>query len=188
MKTSTYLPLFSGFYGSIWSEQDFCGEEDYYKIPEGMYFDDFVDWQSYYNAIAEKYCEYVEESLGDFVNEIKYEKVGSPRYYNCSNDWIECEIDFNRELIELYILDNFNEFEKYIQENYTSRDGFHSFYENDARQWTEGWESDQHKVGSVLNFICKNEGIEEPYYFDDLHISMYYTEDILPYYINDDCE
>lgn len=188
MKTKTYLPLFSGFYGSIWSEPCFDGEEEYYNIPKDMSFDDFVDWKSYYNDIAKKYCAYVESHLDEFVNEIKYEGIESPKYYNFSNDSINCEIDFNKEAIESYIIKNSTAFSKYIKDRYTSRDGFISFYENDALQWTEGWEEDWHKVGSILDFICINEEIEEPYFFEDMHISMYYTDDILIYAINDDCD
>ena len=188
MKANTYLPLFSGFYGSIWSEPNFDGEEDYYNIPEERCFEDFVDWKSYYNDIAKKYCEFVESSISDFVSNINFQSIESPKYYNFSNDSINCEIEFNKEAIESYIIKNSTAFTKYIKDRYTSRDGFISFYENDAVQWTEGWEEDSHKVGSMLDFICINEEIEEPYYLEDMHISMYYLPEIEEYYLNDDCD
>ena len=188
MKANTYLPLFSGFYGSFWSEPCFDGEEDYYNIPEDKCFEDFIDWSSYYRDIAKKYCEYVEEVLSDFTSDIKFECIDSPNYYNFSNDSINCEIEFNDSLVDQYILDNYDEFSQYIRDKYTSRDGFISFYENDAPQWLDGWKEDSHKVGSILNFICINEEIEEPYYFDDLHISMYYTDEISQHHITDDCD
>jgi hypothetical protein len=177
MKANTYLPLFSGFYGSIWSEPCFDMEDEYYNIPKDMSFDDFVDWKSYYNDIAKKYCDFVEGSLSDFVSRIDFQSIESPKYYNFSNDSINCEIEFNDSLVDQYILDN-----------YTSRDGFISFYENDASNWLDGWKEDSHKVGSILDFICINEEIEEPYFFEDMHISQYYLPEIEEYYLNDDCE
>lgn len=188
MKANTYLPLFSGFYGSIWSEPCFDGEEDYYNIPEDKCFEDFIDWNIYYQDIAKKYCDFVEGSLSDFVSSINFESIQSPRFYNFSNDSINCEIEFNDSLVDQYILDNYDEFSQYIRDKYTSRDGFISFYENDASQWLDGWKEDSHKVGSILNFICINEEIEEPYYFDDVHVSMYYLDEISNYQITDDCD
>ena len=40
MKAQTFLPLFSGFYGSHWDSVDFYGEEEYFSLPEG---DEFWD-------------------------------------------------------------------------------------------------------------------------------------------------
>jgi hypothetical protein len=78
-----------------------------------------------------------------------------------------------------YLKANFEAFTKYIKERYTSRDGFISFHSNYAPDWLVDW--DGHKVGSILNFICLNEGFEEPNYFDDLHISFFYTDEINQY-------
>ena len=85
--------------------------------------------------------------------------------------------------VNKYLRDNFDAFSKYIKERYTSCDGFISYYSNDATEWAD-WSEDSHKCGSVLQFICDNEGIEEPYMFDDLHISMFYTNEIDKYYEN----
>jgi hypothetical protein len=60
MKAKTFLPLFSGFYGSIWDDVDFYGEDEYYQLPEGKSFDDMVDWETYHETIARKMCEFVE--------------------------------------------------------------------------------------------------------------------------------
>ncbi len=181
MKVKTYLPLFSGFYGSHWDDPCFDGEEEYFNLPEGMYFEEFIDWNAYHNHIAKEMCNEVESLLSDFVSSIEFEKISSPRYYNFENDAIHCEIDFNEESVMNYLNENKDAFSTYIRERYTSRDGFISLYENNAEEWLHEWQEDSHKVGSVLQFICENEGFEEPYYVDDCHISLFYNQQIDQY-------
>lgn len=181
MKTKTYLPLFSGFYGSHWDEPDFYGEEEIFDIPNDTTYDDFVDWDAYHNHIAKEMCNEVECLLSDFVTNIEFESIRSPKYYNFENDSINCEIEFNDKAIEQYIQDNFSLFKDYIKLMYTSRDGFISSYSNDATEWLEDWKEDQHKVGSILEFICTNEGYEEPYDINDCHISLFYNQEIYQY-------
>jgi hypothetical protein len=181
MKTKTYLPLFSGFYGSHWDDPCFDGEEDIYELPEGMYFEEFVNWKDYHNHIAKELCKEIKYLLSDFVSDIEFECVISPKYYNFSNDSINCEITFDYDKIINYLNENQYAFSVYIREQYTSRDGFISSYENNASEWLEGWQEDNHKVGSVLQFICMNEGFEEPYYLDDSHVSLFYNQQINQY-------
>jgi hypothetical protein len=64
---------------------------------------------------------------------------------------------------------------------YTSRDGFISSYSNDVNEWLEDWKEDQHKVGSILSFICTNEQMEEPWDISDSHISLFYNQEIYQY-------
>ncbi len=181
MKVKTFLPLFSGFYGSNWDDPCFDGEDEYFDLPEGTEFWEYVDWERYHHQIANKMCEEIGWLLSDFVNGIEFECISSPKYYNFENDAIHCDIDFNKKLIESYINANKDAFDNYIKDRYTSRDGFISHYENEGSQFLDGWQDDSHKVGSVLQFICENEGYEEPYYLDDCHISMFYKEEIYQY-------
>jgi hypothetical protein len=184
MRIETYLPLFSGFYGSHWDEVDFYGEDEIYNIPEDRCFDDFVDWDKYHQAIAEEYCYYVEEELSDFINGIEFQKLVSPKYYNFSNDSINCAIDIDVDKVNEYLKDNALQFAKYLKERYTSCDGFISSYSTDVNDWWY-WAEDKHMAGSILQFICENEGIKEPDYFENLYISEFYTEEINEYYIED---
>lgn len=184
MKAKTYLPLFSGFYGSVWDDVDFYGEDEYYQLPDGMYFDDMVDWETYHDAIARKMCEFVEEELRPFVSKVTFEEVVSPRFYNFSNDSINVEISFDVKAIQNYLLANFAMFDAYISDRYTSRDGFISYYSDNAFEWLEDWSNDKHMVGAVLDFILRNEDVEEPMYFDDIHVSLFYKDEISQYNIN----
>lgn len=156
MKTiKTYLPVFKGFYGSHFLEPE-MDEED-----EGKE----IDWESYMEALSKAFCDVVEDELSDFVNEIKFEELISPKFYNFSNDSINCEIDVDVNKVNEYLKEYSIDFAKYLKDNYTSCDGFISSHSNSLEDWTE-WHEDKHKAGSVLQFICENEGITEDCLYD----------------------
>jgi len=185
MKATTFSPLFTGFYGSIWDDVDFYGEDEHYQLPEGIYFDDMVDWNKYHEAIAKRMCEFVEEELRPFVSSVKFVKISSPKYYNFENDEIVCEIEFDKQTVHRYLLANFHMFDRYVADRYTSRDGFISFHSNNPFEWLDDWSNDEHKIGAILDFILRNEEVEEPMYFDDIHVSLFYTDEIEQYSINE---
>jgi len=156
MKTiKTYLPVFTGFYGSYFLEP-VIDEED-----EGKE----IDWSSYMKALSKAFCDVVEYELSDFVSMIKFEELISPRFYNYTNDSINVEIDVYQTKVNEYIKKNIVQFAKYLKDNYTSCDGFISSYSTDVYDWLD-WSEDKHKTGSVLQFICENEGITEDCLYD----------------------
>jgi hypothetical protein len=177
MKAKTFLPLFTGFYGSTFEDVNFDGESEYYSIPDDKELWEYVDWQKYYIAIAKKICNAVENLLSDWVSNIEFEELISPKFYNYSNDSINCEITFDRQKVTDYLIKNYSEFERYLKENYSSRDGFISHYSTEPLDWAD-YHEDKHKLGAVLQFICENEGFEEPTYFEDIHISEFYKDEI----------
>lgn len=181
MTISTFLPLFSGFYESIWDNQDFYGEDEYYNLPDDKYFDDFVDWASYHERIAKEMCSALEGDLCEFVSSIEFERISSPKYYNFETDAIYCDITFDEALIDAYLAEHKDKFAEFLSERYTSRDGFVSFYTTDVDPWIDDYKTDSHMLGSVLEFICKEEGIEEPMDLSGCEISNFYTNEIEEY-------
>ena len=156
MKTvKTYLPVFKGFYGSHFLEL-YMDEED-----EGKE----IDWEAYMEALSKSFCDIVEDELSDFVSMIKFEELISPKFYNYSNDSVNVEIDLYQTKIDAYLKENKLEFAKYLKDNYTSCDGFISSHSIDVNDWSD-WSDDKHKAGSVLEFICDNEGITEDCLYD----------------------
>ena len=109
-------------------------------------------------------CECVEDFLSELklIKSIEFIKLHSPKYYNFTNDLIECKIDVNPKNIRKYINDNLEEFEKHLIDNHKSRDGFSSFYEYDLDFWLDRMENfkqlDHIEINSILSFICENEG------------------------------
>lgn len=174
MKTiETYLPVFSGFYGGYFESQaDSLAEMEYEYFKdiycEDLDFDDLeFDYTSFYTECAMCMAFEVRDELVslDFVSEIDYQKISSPKYYNFANDSIYVAIKLKDENIT-NIMNYLNvwrvEFTEYLKGKYTSCDGFISSYSNSIEDWlnTESLEH-PHKLGSILDFILENEGFEE---------------------------
>ena len=179
MKTKTYLPVFTGFYCNNLYEPNFENEIDYInEIRENkklklIDYDNLdFNYNDYENEISKQLCNILENELSNFVNKIDFKNVDSPKYYNYSNDMIICNISPKKRNILKYLKDNKENFIEYLKNTYTSYDGFISNYSNDINEYcNKNFLDHKHKLGSVLNFICINEGITElDLYYDSLDI------------------
>ncbi len=137
MKIQTYLPIFSGFYNTIFEPNEEQVIEDGYS-----YKDYKFDYKGYRNKVAKACCNSVEDKLKElgFDCKITFEEIKSPREYNFTNDSINITIDINKPIIKTlykFIMNNYVEFGQYIRDNFTSYSGFHSFYSNDALEWSK---------------------------------------------------
>ena len=164
MKTiETYLPVFPGFYNTFFE----CDESDVidsYNQENDTNFDyDNFEWDysEYYDQIARNCCDAIETLLkkNNIVQSIKFQNIVSPLYYNYSNDGINVEVEINIENLILFIAQNKEEFDTYIKENYSSRDGFISFHSNDGNEWLKSlvyddFKKPEHCFGALLEFIC----------------------------------
>ena len=176
MKTiieKTWLPIFPGFYGTIFEPDE---ESEVYRINiereedglEPLEPDDFnFDYDSYKYDVCLNATEYVEDQLITLgiVKSIKFEELYSPREYNFSNDSINISVELILENLSKYINSNFDNFMAYIEEKYKSYDGFESSYSNNGYDWKEDTEnfykySDTNQLGSILDFILRNENYE----------------------------
>lgn len=164
MRTKTYLPIFTGFYESIF---DLDPNEVLYENESLTYDDLTIDYQSYNIEVSKQLCNVIADKLSDFVHDIKFERLVSPKYYNFSNDSIDVLIDYNKQAIQEYIYENQEAFEKYLKQNYTSCDGFISSFSNSFEEWEKltkkfkNFRADAHLLGSILQFISENEEITE---------------------------
>ena len=169
MDINTYLPIFKGFYGSIFepdvdNEIDYINELRQEKNKPEIDFDDVnFNYDNYYLELSKEFCFIVWNELEDFIYKIEFSELKSPKYYNYSNDYIECKIKPKKQAILNYIKNNYNNWNEYLKDNYTSYDGFISSYDNYAS--SEDWSNknifNKHQLYSVLNFIAKNEDITE---------------------------
>ena len=170
MKTETYLPIFKGFYGSIF-EPDETNEIDHInelrsekELPEINYDDCDFNYKSYYQDVSEYLVNEVESELSEYVESIEFQKLQSPQFYNFENDIIHVIIKPKPDAIINYIKTYNKEWEKYLLDNYKSYDGFISHY--DCFPHSEDWNdysiiNGKHQLGSALNFIAENEGIND---------------------------
>ena len=181
MKTiETFLPIFTGFYNTVFepnNENDVIHDINLNrkdkKLKEITYDDCEWDYETYRNEVVENCCNEIEtqlqEGLGTGLN-VKFQKLISPKYYNYSNDSINVEITLDNEAIknlQTFLLENFEDFEAYIDMNYSSYDGFISAHSNDATTWVFEYfsqmETNGHYLGAILQFV-----LEGYYNTDDL--------------------
>lgn len=173
----TWLPIFPGFYETGFDLSDFEIERvveqeeseyiEYFSelheagIPQ-RYFNEhlwsYIDFSNCFKDAAESLCNHLKylDNTG-IINEVEFQKICSPKYYNFSNDSINCKITFNAKNLQEYINKNKESFKEYIEERYTSRSGFSSFYSNDVNNWMSVSDYGEHEVGSVLQFVLLND-------------------------------
>lgn len=171
MKTNTNLPGFYGYYGSIFDDVDTTSEVDYINEQRAenglneLKSENSIDWNytEYYSQLNKVLTDCVEEFLQNLkiVNSIDFIKLHSPKFYNFSNDVIECKIDIKVNEVKKYINANLEAFKSYLIDNFKSRDGFISFYEYDLNFWLQKMKSfknlDHIEINALLDFICTNE-------------------------------
>ena len=162
MKVQTFLPVFNGFYNTLF-ENLIDNAVDKELNNTDLDYDDFnFDFGSIMKEISKDAVSKIEKKLNEIGIDckIKFETLIRPREYNFINDSINIEIDFKEFSQVIEILEqNFEKFSQYIKDNYTSRDGFISNHSSDSSDWIEDLKNDAeneaHKVGAVLDFILQ---------------------------------
>jgi hypothetical protein len=174
MKLNTNLPAFNGYYGSIFEDVDTSGELEYVnelRIEKGLTElendNDFnYNYDAYYSELNNVLTNCVEDFLIGLgmVKNITFIKMHSPKFYNYTNDVIECKIDINIKVVKDYIKENEEQFVNYLENNFKSRDGFSSFYEYDIEHWFNRMKTfkqlDHIEIHAILDFICELEDFD----------------------------
>lgn len=172
LKVDTWLPIFSGFYGTIWESDGETEENELDEInrkrrekemPPVTWEEVRWSYEEYKQNVVRGITRRIEKDLQALrlVSSIKFQEVRSPREYNFTNDSINVEISItkaNTKNILTYLQDYIEEFSIYLKDKYTSYDGFCSSYSPDVSGWLDGETVGHgHKLGSVLQFILWNE-------------------------------
>tara|TARA_R100000988_G_C3975246_1_gene153748 strand:- start:388 stop:972 length:585 start_codon:yes stop_codon:yes gene_type:complete len=170
-KIESYLPLFDGFYNTLFEYDKEKDDIQYYNDEYGTDFD-YEDFNWNYTErnerISKQICGILESLLSDenLKMTINFQNIVSPKYYNFGNDSINCEYVISQKQYDLvidYLKSNWTNFEIWIKERYTSRSGFISSRSNNPEVWINNMKSEshlEHNFGSVLEFILQNEGYE----------------------------
>jgi hypothetical protein len=195
-------PHFSGFYEYELFQQydELSGIEDdnpelYEELEKLDLVDAFfkevdkqIDWNKTYNNISKHLVDNVYTDLiGEWVKNIEFDHLYSPRFYNYGSDEIYIKIkltDEQLEKIEAYCFhENRKDFDKYLRDNFTDRDGFWSFipnniwdfekeYYNYKQEESEQYETDLGILFDVLYFKNTEKHYVEPcdddYWFESL--------------------
>lgn len=161
----SYLPVFTGFYNTIFeADEEPC-------IECGKSYEDYEwDYAEYHQRVAKSCAQIVGEQLKDLGIKVEFQALVSPKYYNYSNDSINVayhlEDNAFTKLLE-YVLENKEDFDGFIHENYTSYSGFMSFFSNDGWKWIAEYifkeDKLEHVFGACLEFYLEREefGAEE---------------------------
>ena len=137
------FPMFEGFYYSQLdlAENIEVGEDENYSITEEQF--DEIDWNKTNENVSKFYLDYFKDELSDFFKSIgvlslEFIKVDSPKYYNYSTDKLVCNIEINKDVFVHELRKyNFDSWEQFLKDNFTSYDGFISFYPNTTMEWDE---------------------------------------------------
>jgi len=196
-KLESTIP-FCGFYESFIDAdiehqigQQIEWDTDIYNLnvnEEKILWDNYlsVNRSYFYNQIAEDYTNFYIDNLNAKLNyaypdhgftlNAKFSLLTSPREYNFETDRIFIDIEKNHAIDFIkYIIKNYKkELEKKIQDMFTSRSGFSSFYKNSLDLWTQDYsEWDHNQIGTCFELF----DLEE----EDINFSLreYLSETIM---------
>lgn len=143
--------------------------------------------------IAGIYIDMLESVLSDAlpsdVNdsfELVYTGMYHPRFYNFETDSIEFTFEYDDSLksyLAKYAEDNKNDFDQWLHDNFTSRDGFYSFTPNNYTEWFDGFnENNAQCVSALLTYFLHNECYEETERYGFIEeVDVLIREDFTPY-------
>lgn len=181
-KTATWLPIFPGFYGTIFeyfTDSDNCENELQYinekreennlpALSKDVELD--IDYAGANNELSKQICTIVGNELQKegFISTYTFESLSSPREYNFHNDSINVSFEFNQANIDKiwnYVKDHYKEWTQFLKDKYTPSSGFIPYYENfpNGNDWIHigACLTDKHKAGLILDFILSNEGFND---------------------------
>ena len=192
MRISIQLPFFPGFYESSLMDSDTVywaikEELEYYQRdlkdehPEYQHLteDDLdFDYEGYQKELADGFISGFAHYAPDFVTDVEFDEIDSPRYYNYRNDYLYAFVtlaDDWKDKMREFMKENYEWLKDRIKEDWTSYDGFCSFMENDIREWDSHLfeEEDDRYISTMIGYMMyrKNKDIR-----DDL--VMFAREDV----------
>lgn len=162
-KVATYLPVFTGFYDTIFSSDSELENLLYEGEVTEDIWDEF-DYSNFQKDIIEQCCGVIENEC-PFLEKVELEEVVSPREYNFRNDSANVEMLVDIKKIKEWIKTHKEVFKEYLKDTYTSYDGFSSSYPNDYEGWKEETknftELDGHYLGSILECYFRYEEFDD---------------------------
>lgn len=157
---------FSGFYESWHNENlknafDSIFQDDHGLMPEKVIraynaCDSKIKWRQAQNEYSREYVEALNHFLGESL--LAFDSLESPREYNFTSDRIFCEIS-RENLIKAYKATPAVMLQTVISDQFTSCDGFISFYPDHLDSWDieprlvagEGKPLDHNEAGAVIH-------------------------------------
>lgn len=166
----SFLPVFSGFYETEFESilDNAIGEiidsAIYEVLKNGqvneilLSCDTLSLHQNNFKADISKQCviELQKKLSAEGIEvDIKFEKLFSPKFYNFTNDEIQCVYELNSDTLDdilSLVVDNYTLFDIYVKELFDSMNTFASF--DNRISWEEVLERHSEFFGYILQFLC----------------------------------
>ena len=153
---------FSGFYSSIHDgeidstiERMFSDRETGCDRNQGL--ESALIDKCEFREVHQKYAAYYAEAFGaEFKIALKFESMTSPKFYNFETDRVFVTVT-KKELARVYRATDRAALAALVEQMFTSRDGFSSFYSSDLGDWgpVNTWDHNQH--GTLLRCYAVQE-------------------------------
>jgi hypothetical protein len=189
-KVNTFVPVFNGYYDSIFegdsveeNEMEYFNEQ---RLEAGKTeIKDYelfkFDLETFYKETTvqiENIVSFWLKKLG-FITTSRFQKLSSPKEYNFYNDSIWVDYELTKENIgniKKYLKSDIDKFQTYLDENYIARDGFIPYYSTYLGDWLNNKALfDSHQLGAILNFILLNEEYSENDIYEELEVNVELT-------------
>lgn len=192
------LPFFPGFYESVLYNSDTL----YYEVNDednmGYYRERFeddtlepddldIDFEEYKGDVSKAFVDAFFNTYGcpDFIEEMDFDTLVSPRYYNYSTDKVYANVTFAdgwKDKVLAFMDENKEWLTKRIKAEWTSCDGFMSFMPNDFERWHKEFEfnpsPDERFIAAMIGYMMSlaNKSVYENLIYDtldDIYIGNY---------------
>lgn len=149
--------VFPGFYDSLLYNCDTLYYHDSESLPEGFCwefvkggYDNFrkETCKEWVNAIS---LNFEDNPLGMVIGE--YKSMWSPKYYNFETDRIFFEVSVDLRKLKKYCFSTESaDFNRYLHEKWSDRDGFWSFVPNNVSYFEEKYKHDKSLVDIMIEY------------------------------------
>lgn len=98
------------------------------------------DFKSYQNYIGREMTEILADYLKPFCDSVEFDSISSTRQYNFTTDKLVINLNIDLDKLKAWVIEDkgrYDGFDAYLKEHYTSRSGFVSFVENNAKDFLE---------------------------------------------------
>lgn len=142
MKTTRYTNfstyIFEGFY-----ESNLYNSDKLYGLNKADGTEVDVDFPSFEKEVCEKATSLLEKyTAGDVIYKIEFVELNSPSEYNHRTDRLVLNVEYDEDKLGKFLIDNKEDFDKYLRENWSSCPGFISFVPNNYEEFFDYWEDD----------------------------------------------
>ena len=148
--------IFEGFYES----NLFNSDSEYYLSKSLESPHEIKDFDKFMNTVGKRianevyYHWFCEEDSA--VTDLDFVGIDSPQYYNYRTDRIILDVEVDLKKLEDFCFkDNADDFNKYLEDNFTSYDGFHSFVKYNRVEFYLEYKNDESEREKCLNVMLE---------------------------------